>query len=67
MTEPVLTTPDMEPEEVVRMCSEVYKSFLTPQFVLRNLMKIRRMEALSYVLRGSKAIAGHIFDFIRIR
>lgn len=67
MTEPVLITPDMEPEEVVRICGEIYKSFMTPRFMVRQLSKVRSVEDLSYLFRGSKAIMGHIRDFIKIR
>ncbi len=67
MTEPVLTTPDMEPEEVIKMCSEIYKNFMTPRFVIRNLLKVRSIEDLSYLVRGGKAVIGHILDFARIR
>ncbi len=67
MTEPVLKTPDMSPEEVMRLCSDIYKSFITPRFVLRQLTNIRSLEDLDYVMRGAKAVLGHIFDFARIR
>lgn len=67
MTEPVLTTPDMEPEEIVQICSNIYKTFITPKYVMRHLLKIRKWEDLSYILRGSKAVIGHILDFARIR
>ncbi len=67
MTEPVLTTPDMEAEEIMKLCSDIYKSFMTPRFVLRQVMNVRNMEDLSYLLRGGKAVLGHILDFARIR
>ncbi len=67
MTEPVFTMPDMEAGEVMKMCSDIYKRFMTPRFVLRQLMKIRTLEDLSYLLRGSRAIFGHIMDFAGIR
>ena len=67
MTEPVLTTRDIEPEEIMKMCSDIYKSFMTPRFVRRHLSKIRSFEDLNYILRGSKAVLGHIFDFAKIR
>ncbi len=67
MTEPVLKMPDMEPEEVVKICGEIYKTFLTPRFVLRNMSRIRTWEDASYVLRGARAVMGHILDFVKIR
>ncbi len=67
MTEPVLTMPDMEAKEIVQMCSDVYKSFITPRYILRQLLKIRKLEDLDYVFRGGKAVFGHLLDFARIR
>jgi radical SAM superfamily enzyme YgiQ (UPF0313 family) len=67
MTEPILTTRDMDPEEVVRICGEIYKTFLTPRFVLRNMTRIRTKEDMSYLLRGAKAVFGHILDFAKVR
>ncbi len=67
MTEPVFSMPDMESEEIMKMCSNIYKTFMTPRFILRQLMKIRSLEDLDYVFRGSKAIFGHILDFAKIR
>ncbi|MCK6526436.1 radical SAM protein [Myxococcota bacterium] len=63
MTEPVFKTPDMEPGEVVEMCQGIYKSFLTPQFVGRQLMRVRSTEDLDYVRRGATAVWGHLKDF----
>jgi radical SAM superfamily enzyme YgiQ (UPF0313 family) len=67
MTEPVLSTPDMEPEEIMKMCSDIYKSFITPRFIMRQIMNIRNIEDINYVMRGGRAVLGHIFDFARIR
>jgi radical SAM superfamily enzyme YgiQ (UPF0313 family) len=67
MTEPVLKTPDIGVEEIMKMCSDIYKSFVTPRFIFNRLMKIRSLEDVSYVLRGSRAVIGHILDFAKIR
>ena len=67
MTEPVLNTPDMEPEEIIKMCQDIYKVFLSPFYVVRHLLSIRSIEDLKYVLRGAKAITGHIKDFVHIK
>jgi hypothetical protein len=63
MREPVLTTPDMTAEEVMNMCQGVYRSFLTPRFVLRRLMKTHSWEDIDYLVRGAKAVIGHLKDF----
>jgi anaerobic magnesium-protoporphyrin IX monomethyl ester cyclase len=63
MTEPVLKTPDMTPEEVMKMCEGVYRSFLSPGFVLRHLKTIRSLEDVSYIAKGVVAVLGHLRDF----
>ena len=67
MTEPVLTTPDMEPSEVMAMCQGVYRSFLKPKFIARQLLRVRSVEDLDYVKRGVVAVWGHLKDFGRAR
>ena len=63
MTEPVFKTQDMTSEEVIEMCQGVYKSFLSPRFVLRHIKNTRSWEDLGYLLRGAKAVIGHLRDF----
>lgn len=65
MTEPVLKTPGMEPEEVMKICDEIYKVFLSPEYVLRHLMRIRSLRDLKYSLRGTVKVLGHVQDFAR--
>jgi radical SAM superfamily enzyme YgiQ (UPF0313 family) len=65
MTQTVLKMPDMGPDEVSKLCGEIYKTYLTPKFLVKNLTKIRSWEDTSYVVRGAKAVVGHILDFAR--
>ena len=67
MAEPVFKVPDMLPEEVIDMCRGVYQSFLNPRFILRQLSQIRSWNDLNYIFRGSKAVIGHLLDFMKIR
>lgn len=67
MTEPMLKTPGLTPEEVVKLCGGVYKTFLSPAFIVRHILSIRTREDLSYFLRGVKAIWGHLKDFLKDR
>ena len=66
MSEPVLRTPDMEPEEVVRICGEIYKIFWHPRFILNNLLRVRSVSDLKYLLNGARAVSGHVRDFMRL-
>ena len=65
MTEPVMKTENMSPEEVQNMCNQIYKIFLTPKYMLTHLKKIKNKEDIMYTLRGIKAVLGHLRDFSR--
>ena len=67
MKEPVLKTLDMEPEEVMRICDDIYKVFLSPEYLFRQLTRIRSWRDLRYSLRGTAKVLGHIRDFNRSR
>jgi len=64
MSEPVLKTPDMSAEEVSKMCADVYKVFLRPRFMLRQLLRVRSLSDLGYLWRGVRAVYGHLRDFL---
>lgn len=67
MQEPLLETPDMAPEEVVRLCDKIYRIFLSPRFFMRYVKKIKSPEDIAFIGRGAKAVLGHILDFLRAR
>ncbi len=67
MTEPILKTPDMSTEQIMQICDDIYKIFLTPKYVLRKISTIRSREDIKYILRGFKAVIGHIRDFAKMR
>jgi len=63
MKEPVMTTPDMTPEEVMKLCDEIYKVFLTPQYILRQIVRIRSLRDFKYSVKGVAKVLGHVKDF----
>jgi len=65
MTKPVLKTPDMTPEEVMKICHGVYRTFIHPKYVFHHLKKMRSLEDISYTFQGVKAVFGHLLDFAR--
>jgi radical SAM superfamily enzyme YgiQ (UPF0313 family) len=67
MTETVFNMPDMTQEEVNEMCAGVYRTFLKPKYVLRQLARIRSVHDLDYVRRGAIAVVGHLKDFLAER
>ena len=65
MTEPVLNTVDMQREEVMRMCDEIYRVFLSPKYMFRHLIRIRSWRDVKYSVRGAMKVLGHVKDFAR--
>ena len=65
MTMPVLNTVDMEPEEVMRVCDEIYRVFLSPKYVFRHLIRIRSWRDMKYSVRGAVKVLGHVKDFAK--
>ena len=65
MSEPVLKTPDMTSKEIMDMCNNIYKIFLTPEYMFRRLIGIRSFGDVKFVLKGAKAVLGHLKDFSR--
>jgi anaerobic magnesium-protoporphyrin IX monomethyl ester cyclase len=63
MKEPVMITPDMTAEEVMALCDQIYKVFLTPQYLLRQIFRIRSMHDVKYSVKGLVKILGHVKDF----
>jgi len=63
MSEQVLKSSDMSPEEVKRLCDETYKLFLSPRYVLRRMLSIRSFGDLRFAFRGARKVLGHIKDF----
>lgn len=68
MTWPVLESKDMTPKEVVEICDEIYKIYLSPKYVLRRFMKaLLSKDDMMLNVRGVKAVVGHVKDFATAR
>ena len=65
MKEPVLSTPDMAPEEVMKICDEIYKVFLSPKYMLKQLVRIRSLRDVKYSVEGFAKVLGHVKDFAK--
>jgi len=62
MSQPVMKT-SMKDEEVLALTQGLYKSFMTPAFILQKILSIRNFEDLKFLVRGAKALFGHLIDF----
>ena len=65
MKEPVMITPGMAPEEIMKLCDEIYKVFLTPKYMLKQLVRIRSLRDLKYSVKGATKVLGHVKDFAK--
>ncbi len=65
MTRPIFKFPDMEPEDVMKICDDIYKAFMTPKFMLRQVAEIRSFEDFMFLFKAGQAVIGHILDFKR--
>ena len=62
MREPVMQTP-MADDDIMAMTRGIYRSFLTPRFVLRKLLSIRRWADIVFYWRAALRVLGHLLDF----
>jgi radical SAM superfamily enzyme YgiQ (UPF0313 family) len=63
MSEPVMKSP-LSPEETKKAIQDLYKSFISPQFIARKVFSIRNLDDLRFLYRAGKALLGHIKDFM---
>jgi len=62
MSQPVMKT-EMSDEEVLGLTQGIYKSFLTPRFLVRKIASVRSIDDLKFFWRAGKKLMGHLRDF----
>ncbi len=62
MREPIMKT-EMSDGELLGLTRGIYRSFLTPRFVLRKLMAIRSWRDVVFYWRAGLRVIGHLLDF----
>ncbi len=62
MRRPILKSP-LTPEDTLALTQELYRSFISPQFVVNKLVNIRSWEDVQFIGRGIKYVVGHPTDF----
>jgi anaerobic magnesium-protoporphyrin IX monomethyl ester cyclase len=65
MKEPVMSTPDMTSEEVMQLCDEIYRVFLSPRYIVKQLVRIRSLRDANYSVKGALKVMGHVKDFAK--
>lgn len=62
MRKPIMNVPF--PDEVLmRLTQGIYKSFITPRFVLRKLSEVRNIDDVKFLSRAGWKVFGHLLDF----
>jgi len=54
----VLTTADVK-----ELTQDLYKSFLTPRFVFKKILSVRKFSDLKFLFRAGVKLLGHLMDF----
>lgn len=62
MSQPIMKT-TMRNEEVMALTQGIYKSFMTPAFILRKIISIKSFDDIKFFWRAGKAVFGHLIDF----
>jgi len=65
MKEPVMKTTGMTAEEVMKLCDEIYKVFLSPKYMLKQFVRIRSLRDVKYSVKGLAKVLGHVKDFAK--
>jgi len=63
-SEPVMKSP-LTAAEIKKMTRELYRSFLTPQFIFRKIKETRNLGDLKFLGRAGKKFLSHLKDFSR--
>ena len=62
MRKPVLKSP-LTPEDTLALTQDLYRAFISPQFIFNKLINIRSWEDVQFIGRGVKYVLGHLADF----
>lgn len=64
MSKPIMKT-TIEDEKLLTMVQSLYKVAFSPRFIYKKIISIHSLDDLKYILRGGRAIFGHLSDFSR--
>ncbi|MBI9030483.1 radical SAM protein [bacterium] len=62
MRQPIMKCP-MTDEDIKELTQQLYKIFLSPNYIFRKLVSIRTMDDLKFIKRGIRSVVGHLTDF----
>ena len=50
-------------DQILALIRGLYTSFLTPRFILRQILAIRRPADVAFLFRAGLRVLGHLLDF----
>jgi radical SAM superfamily enzyme YgiQ (UPF0313 family) len=62
MREPVMASP-MSKRDIKELTQMLYKSFASPQYIIRKIFSIKSIDDLFFLRRAAKKLLGHLTDF----
>jgi radical SAM superfamily enzyme YgiQ (UPF0313 family) len=62
MREPVMMSP-MSKKDIKELTQMLYKSFASPQYIVRKISSIKSIDDLRFLWRAGKKLIGHLTDF----
>jgi radical SAM superfamily enzyme YgiQ (UPF0313 family) len=65
MSKPIMKT-SMDDKQIKDLTQGLYKSFMTPAFIVHKVFSIRSIDDLKFFYRAGKAVLGHLADFGRV-
>jgi len=60
--EPVMKT-QIPSKELKKMISRLYRSFITPKFLAKKILRLRNWQDVKHISRSGKKVLGHLTDF----
>ncbi len=66
MSQPAMKT-SMKNEEIMELTQGIYKSFITPRFLIKKAISVRNTDDVKFFWRAGKAVLGHLRDFMTRR
>lgn len=62
MREPVMYSP-ISRKQIMELTQELYKSFISPQYFIRQLLSIRSVDDVKFLVTAGFKVVGHLLDF----
>ncbi len=62
MRKPVMKS-EITSEQIMEMTQQLYKSFLSPAFIIRKILNIRNFKDIKFLFMAGTRVIGHLIDF----